>query len=45
MKSVHSVLAALLVALPATAATGPVRVLYFDAAGAEQTSVGVSFSA
>jgi len=32
--------AALLLALPAAAATGPVRVLYFDAAGAEQTSVG-----
>jgi putative membrane-bound dehydrogenase-like protein len=33
-------LATLLLALPATAATGPIRVLYFDAAGAEQTSVG-----
>jgi putative membrane-bound dehydrogenase-like protein len=37
---VPALLAALLLALPAPAATGPVRVLYFDAAGAEQTSVG-----
>jgi hypothetical protein len=40
MNRVHSFIAALLFALPASAATGPVRVLYFDAAGAEQTSVG-----
>lgn len=38
--TVPALLAALLLALPAPAATGPVRVLYFDAAGAEQTSVG-----
>lgn len=40
MNRLHSALASLLLALPAAAATGPVRVLYFDAAGTEQTSVG-----
>ncbi|MBM3870743.1 MAG: hypothetical protein FJ392_07250, partial [Verrucomicrobia bacterium] len=38
MNRLHSALASLLLALPAAA--GPVRVLYFDAAGTEQTSVG-----